>query len=309
MSNLNYLYNNAKKITFSNHSRFIIMSDIHRGIGRKSDDFLKNKELYFSVLKKYYKNDFTYIELGDGEELWENRKISKITEKYLDIYLLFKKFYKKGRIYFIYGNHDKIKQRDKYVRENLYKYFDKKTQSYKSLFKDIKVYETIVMQHRESKGSIFLLHGHQVDFINNELWIFTRFLVRTLWKQLENLGVKDPTRTAKIYKKKLSVERRLSEWLCENKCMLIAGHTHKPMFSDFGIPAYFNDGSCVSDGGITTIEIENGKISLVKWSYSEQKDKKKLMKRDILAGPVEIEKYFKLPLSELNKDCKAIINH
>jgi len=285
-------YNNAKEIIYKNSSKFVIMSDIHRGDNRKHDNFAQNKDLYMAVLKRYYKDDFTYIELGDGEELWENRSMDLIVETYLDIYLLQKKFYKKGRLHIIYGNHDMEKKSQKFVEDHLYQYYDKKKQKHKDLFKGIKTYEAIVLKTKHHGGEIFLLHGHQVDFLNNRLWRLARFMVRLLWKPLEHIGVKDPTRTAQIYEKKKAVEKRLTEWIIENKVIMITGHTHKPMFSDFDTPAYFNDGSCVSDDAITAIEIQNDEIALIKWYYKINEDGDKIVTKETMAGPENINKYF-----------------
>ena len=86
------------------------------------------------------------------------------------------------------------------------------------------------------------------------------------------------------------MERKLTEWILENKHMLIAGHTHKAMFSDFDVPPYFNDGCCVRKGELTAIEIEDEKITLIKW---KQGNKGNGYERIVLGGPENISKYFK----------------
>ena len=48
-------------------SKYVLFSDCHRGNGTNNDNFLKNQHLYIAALKHYYKNGFTYIELGDGD--------------------------------------------------------------------------------------------------------------------------------------------------------------------------------------------------------------------------------------------------
>ena len=293
MKDIAKAYKAATRLSFDDSSKFVMMSDIHRGVGKKSDDFFKNKELYFHALTQYYNDDFTYIELGDGEELWENRSIGRIINTYIDIYMLLKKFYNKNRLHLLYGNHDMDKRREKYVKDNLYKYYDTKSKTHKDLFDGIKVHEALVLQHKDFEGDLFLIHGHQVDFINNRLWWLARFLLKVLWKPLEQIGIQDPTRPAKSQNKKLRVERRLTDCaLCQNH-MVIAGHTHKPIFSDIGIPAYFNDGSCVRKDSITAIEIERSAISLVKWSYKKDKGGKKQIVKEIVAGPAKIKIYFK----------------
>ena len=302
MTNITDAFNAAEKIPFDNSSKFVIMSDAHRGVGNKSDDFIKNEKLYFGALKKYYDDGYTFFELGDGEELWENRSMQRIINTYTDLYLLFKKFHTEGRLYFIYGNHDKVKQSEAFVKNNMYLYYDWRNQKYKQLFKNLKTYEAIILEHNDYKKNVFLLHGHQIDFFNSKLWYIARFLSRYLWKPLELIGIQDPTRTAKVHSRKIAVERKLTEWIIKNKHMVIAGHTHRPVFANAGTPPYFNDGSCVNPSGITAIEIENGSISLVKWSYKINDENKRHLDKDVLEGPVELKEY----LEQISKSEKTI---
>ena len=73
LKRLSQVYNSAIHVPFDYNSRIIIMSDCHRGIGNWGDNFAHNQNIYFAALSFYYNNDYTYIELGDGDELWENR--------------------------------------------------------------------------------------------------------------------------------------------------------------------------------------------------------------------------------------------
>src|SRR5699024_421601 len=59
-------------------SRYVLFSDCHRGTGRSNDNFLKNEFLYVSALKYYEEQGYTYLELGDGDELWENRSFCAV---------------------------------------------------------------------------------------------------------------------------------------------------------------------------------------------------------------------------------------
>ena len=76
----------AKEINQDEHPRIVVFSDCHRGNGTWNDSFLNNKTLFQAALGYYRENDFTYIELGDGDELWENRKFSDIEEINADIF-------------------------------------------------------------------------------------------------------------------------------------------------------------------------------------------------------------------------------
>lgn len=226
LKRVSWVFNSADEIIFDDESKIILMSDCHRGDGNWSDDFARNQNIYFAALNHYYKEGFTYIEIGDGDELWEHRSFHTILNTHKNIFWLLSKFYTEGRLHLIYGNHDIVKKNDKYVKRNLYKYFDERRKKYVPLFENIKIHEGIVLKHRDTGNKILLIHGHQADFLNYNLWRISRFMVRYLWRPLELWGVNNPTRTAKNYVKKESVGRKLSRWVKKEKHMMIAGHTH-----------------------------------------------------------------------------------
>lgn len=62
-------FKNAKRICFNADSKFVFFSDSHRGNNGFADDFTRNRNMFKHALEHYYENDFTYIELGDGDEL------------------------------------------------------------------------------------------------------------------------------------------------------------------------------------------------------------------------------------------------
>lgn len=292
LKRISKVYETAEQVIFDDSSRIVFMSDCHRGDGNWADNFSRNQNIYFAALTHYYNENYTYIELGDGDELWENKKLYTIIQAHSDAYWLMSKFYDKGRLYFIYGNHDMVKKNDMFVKRNLYQYFDERQKRYIPLFENIKLHEALILRHRVTGEKILLIHGHQVDFLNDKLWKIARFLVRYLWRPLETFGVKDPTRAAINYEKKEAVARKLTEWVIREKHMLIAGHNHRPRFPEVGEPPYFNDGSCVHPRCITAIEIVNGEILLVKWSVKTKGGGTLFIAREVLAGPRKLKDYF-----------------
>jgi UDP-2,3-diacylglucosamine pyrophosphatase LpxH len=128
--------------------------------------------------------------------------------------------------------------------------------------------------------------------INDQFWKFDRFLIRTLWRPLELLGVDDPTSPAKNFRKRDALERKIEEWIKEKNQPTIFGHTHRPSFATEGEPPYFNDGSCVDPRCITGIEIDKGKIELIKWSVTTDEDGYLMVGKDILAGPRKVASLF-----------------
>jgi UDP-2,3-diacylglucosamine pyrophosphatase LpxH len=291
LNRISKVFAGAEEIPFDDSSRIILMSDIHRGDGSWADDFSRNQNLYFAALTHYYQENYTYIEIGDGDELWKNKSLAQIIRYHSHVFWLLAKFYQEGRLHFLYGNHDLVKSDDQYVRDNLYQYYDEREKKLIPLFPGLKVHEGLVLKHRETGQKIFLTHGHQVSYLDYDIWKISRFLVRYLWRPLETLGFNDPTSTAKNYRRKDDVKKKLLEWVNQEKHMLICGHTHRPMFPEVGCPPYFNDGSSVHPRCITGIEIAEGLITLVKWNVQTRDDGTLFIGREILAGPRRLKDY------------------
>jgi predicted phosphodiesterase len=185
------------------------------------------------------------------------------------------KFYKEKRLHLIWGNHNRYWKKDKNVRKHL-----------RVLVDDIKLFDDIKKVDEGVKlgDKIFIVHGHQVQPLCDH-WLgrgISRFLVRNIWKLLQNVfGFKDPTSPAKNFKTRNKVDKKILNWAKEKNLLVIAGHTHRPMFYSLskedriqnktGEPYYFNVGSCVHPRCITGIEIENGDIRLVKWFIDVKK--------------------------------------
>ncbi len=265
----------AVPVPFRWEKSYVLMSDCHRGDGNWNDNFANNKTIYLGALKEYYEQGFIYMELGDGDELWENRSMTEILEKHGDVFALLRRFYCENRLYMLYGNHDLKKKKGLLV----------------PCFPDIPVYESIFLENGDQ--GLLLLHGHQGDLWNERLWYVTRFLVRYLWRPLEQLGVKDPTSAAKNYRKKERVERRMAEWAKKNQQPLVAGHTHRPYFSTDSIQGwYFNSGSGVHPYSVTALEIVRGSLSLVKWSLVSDYNQYVRVEKERLAGPLCLSELF-----------------
>ncbi|MCA0131570.1 metallophosphoesterase family protein [Winogradskyella alexanderae] len=289
---LNRAYNEAIRIPFNDNSKFILFSDCHRGDNSFADDFANNRNIYFHALKHYYNQGFHYCELGDGDELWENLSFTSILHAHKNVYLLMKQFHDEERLHMIWGNHDMVYRKKDYVNKYLNTYFDPKTGNDEDLFCDIVYHEGIVLKHTETNQEIFLCHGHQADWWNYLFWKWSRFMVRVLWKPLNVMGIADPTSPAKNYKELIKVERRTKKWIIENNNLItIAGHTHRPRFPEPGDIAFFNDGSCVHPRSITGLEIEDGKISLIKWQIATNEEGVLQIVRVLLEGPTPLLDY------------------
>ncbi|XCP85465.1 metallophosphoesterase [Roseburia hominis] len=296
-------FEHAPVLPLAASSRYILLSDCHRGIGNANDNFLKNETLYTAALDFYFRRGFTYIELGDGDELWENRSIRKIKEMHRRSFDALARYYEEGRLYLLYGNHDMVKKDFHFREKNLRTYYCERNLCERPLFPGITFHAGIILStelpdsERNSSISagtgapkLYLLHGHQADPLNSTFWQLSRFLVRYVWRPLEKLGIPDPTSAAKNNRRKKRSEEILTRWATENGNILIAGHTHHPMIGTPGSP-YCNTGCCIHPGSITGIEIENLCMTLVKWSASVRPDMTMYAMREVLGKTVCIKDY------------------
>lgn len=264
-------FNKAPTLTLTPESKFVIMSDCHRGVGNTNDNFLKNEVIFLSALQAYYQNGYTYIELGDGDELWKNRSLKAIKEAYEDIFNLIRKFYDNNRLCLLYGNHD--------------------LQKCKSCKDSYSYHEGVLIKDTQSGKAIHITHGHQADIFNSTLWKISRFLVRYIWKPLEMYGISNPISAATNYEVKEKTERRLNQWAVKRKSVLICGHTHRAILGS-AVSPYFNSGCCIYPGSITALEICDRQITLVKWKYATREDHSIYIKREQLAAPLPFNELF-----------------
>lgn len=287
-SRLNHAFQNAPELPLATGTKYVLMSDCHRGCGASSDNFLKNQHLYFAALKHYYRNGFSYIELGDGDELWENRSMETIIEIHSNVFWMFSLFHQENRLYMLYGNHDMKKKKKNFTDKSCSTYFCTGTQCFLPLFPGLIFHEGIILRSVTApERALHLTHGHQASLLNSTFWPFAQFFVRYLWRPLENFGVSDPTSAAKNYSVGNRCEERLNRWATEQNKVLITGHTHRPILPEE--PAhYYNTGSCVHPRCITCIEIENCFLTLVKWSMSAHADSSLYVAREVLSGPVSV---------------------
>lgn len=293
-SRLSKSFEGAPRLPLTDSSKYVLISDCHRGTGTSNDNFLKNQNLYFAALLHYYRAGYTYIELGDGDELWENRSMEQIIETHSNIFWLLSLFRAQNRLYMLYGNHDMIKKNSRYTAKTCSSYYCNNGRQ--PLLPDMPFYSGIILENiphlsydRTKQPDLYLTHGHQSDLLNSTLWRFSRFLVRYLWEPLERFGVLDPTSAAKNYTRKHKAEQRMHHWAEKENHILITGHTHRPALSEKDI-YYYNSGSCVHPRCITCLEIERKQILLVKWTLAVRPDMTLTVSREVLAGPLRLNR-------------------
>jgi predicted phosphodiesterase len=270
--------------------KFIIFSDHHKGNRDHGDDFANNEPNYLAALDYYLQNNFTYINLGDSEELWKYTPEQVISKNIVSLRAE-AKFHEQGKYHKTFGNHDTIwkNKLDVDIR-------------FKEIFTlPLPVWEGILLKTKINGRSlsVYLTHGHQGDKLSDNNTLST-WLVAHIWRPVQRYLQINVNTPAKDYRLRDRHNIIMHDWSSQRKSLLlITGHTHKPVFAsgkysdhennniDKAVtgqkklklkPSYFNSGCCCyNDGDITGIEIAGDKISLVKWHLEKNKSNRMIL--------------------------------
>jgi len=254
----------ARCVPFDNSSRIVFFSDCHRGDNGRADGFARNEELFLHALTHYYRQRFIYIEVGDGDELWKNRRFSAVRRAHGRVFDLLHEFDRRSRLHLIVGNHDiQGSRRDRVEKEGMV------------------AHEGLVLRHARTGQRIFVVHGHQADFKSDRLYFIGRPLARHVWRRLQVFAVGSPPSQPHDSRNRLGIRERIVEWSQANRLTVVCGHTHRPTFARHGGPPYFNTGSCLYPGYITGVEIQHGEIALVRWSAGRRGGER--IRRELMA--------------------------
>jgi UDP-2,3-diacylglucosamine pyrophosphatase LpxH len=200
--------------------RYVILSDVHKGDReRGSDDFQRNEMVYCYALQYYLDRDYRLVLNGDIEEGWEAEH-SAIVEAYESTaFAMERHFANQGteRYIRIYGNHDMDWADPQQVKTHLV-----------PVLGPIQVHSGALLGDR-----IFITHGHQGDPYSELSAGFSRLVVRHLWRPLQStLGLMS-NRAAENNFIRRRRDKYLYDWAKASRLLLIAGHTHRPMFRSF----------------------------------------------------------------------------
>lgn len=269
---LGRILDTAKNVGFDDTSRFVFFADCHRGDNGRADIFARNKGLFLDALQHYYQHGFTYVEVGDGDEMWQNRRFASIRHAHERVFDLFHRFDRQDRLHLIVGNHDISGKRAACVEKD-----------------GIFATEGLVLTHAQRKQRILVAHGHQADYKNDRWPVMGRTTVRAL-KHVQRLGVARYASLPGNVWSECAIDRRIREWAHVHQQTIICGHTHRPTCASSSAFPYFNPGSCLVPGSITGIEIQNGCISLVKWmsAQGQRPHGMSRVRRELVGRPREL---------------------
>ncbi len=204
--------------------KFIIFSDLHKGARNGADDFRVCERAYNAALAYYFRAGHTLVTLGDVEELWEERP-QAVIKNYGHTLRLEGMFHAGGRYLRFWGNHD-----DDWSFPNRVK----KLLAPALGGGPLKVRETLivhVLDGAEELGTIFLAHGHQGTLTSDKIAPISKLFVRYVWRPIQRLLKISFNTPAKDAQLRHAHDRAMYYWSeAQEKTVLIAGHTHRPVF-------------------------------------------------------------------------------
>ncbi|NIM51589.1 MAG: hypothetical protein GTN62_12240 [Gemmatimonadales bacterium] len=203
-------------------ARYIIFSDHHKGQRDGADDFARCERAYIGALKHYNREGYTLIVLGDAEELWECRP-KAVMRAYANILKLERQFHPQ-RYVRVYGNHDDEWERPRRVNKHLGKIFGPLDVSDGLCFR--------VQNGDRDLGLMLLVHGHQGTLFSDRLAGIAKLVVRFIWRTIQRLTRLPSTTPAKDACLRDDHDAAMYDWAAkQDGLVLIAGHTHRPVFS------------------------------------------------------------------------------
>jgi UDP-2,3-diacylglucosamine pyrophosphatase LpxH len=280
----------APTVEFDDTSKLVLFSDCHRGDESWADDFAPNQGIYLHALRYYYDAGFTYIELGDGDELFESQDFEVIRDAHYHVFDMLRTFYTDDRLYLLYGNHNMYWRDPQQVRQHLFAYATDGDRR-RALFDGIQVHEGLILRHMDGGPRFLLVHGHQGDFMCETLWRVTEFLSFKVWLPLQRFGVQNPSSPAKNNLKRVKLEQQIIRWIAAHDQPVICGHMHRAALPRPGAPRYFNAGCCVYPRYITCIEIAEGAIALVRWGILPNDQGVLKVTRELMETPQPLAAY------------------
>lgn len=218
-----------------NTDRMIIFSDLHKGAGNGADDFRRCERAYNAALAYYYVMGYWLVELGDVEELWEERART-VVKKYERTLRLSAEFHidpdRRGSRYTrVWGNHDDHWNRPGQVEKFLVPIYCPDGVAGLDVHGSVVV--RVVGEDGQPLGELFLAHGHQGTFESDRASGFSRLVVRYLWRpfqRLFNFSLNTPARDWVLRAKHNLAMHRWVVDTARTDLIFVAGHTHKPVF-------------------------------------------------------------------------------
>lgn len=297
----------GKVLKTSIADKFIIFSDQHKGARDDADDFALAEKNYLAALNFYNQAQYHFINLGDSEELWENL-LESVIKHNKQAFEAEKLFINRDAYTKIFGNHDLYWDNDPLSSFNLGRIYGESIPIYEGMIlkmslgdgKQLDIFLTHGHQgDLQSDGNWFSkwfvstiwaplqaflkinpntpAYDNQLKTKHNQMmfnWILNKKNTILITGHTHQPVFASLTHLERIYLHIARAEREKNQadlLFYQQELSRIANQNpaDAPILKDYQ-PGYFNSGCCCfSDGDITGIEIDSGKIRLIKWAKKE----------------------------------------
>jgi hypothetical protein len=203
--------------------RLVIFSDHHKGALDGADDFQRCERAYNAALTYYNYLGWQLIELGDVEELWENT-FAQVATSYPQTLRLAAAFHADGRYTRLYGNHDLAWQDPGLFTDSMAGHGYGGIEPLGALI--------LAVTNRDGRalGELLLVHGHQGTADSDRHAATSKFFVHRGWRPLQQL-LNRPWNTPSVdWELRGEHASTMAAWAEQRRRVLIAGHTHLPVF-------------------------------------------------------------------------------
>ena len=306
-------------LDFTAETKLIIFSDQHKGTRNYTDDFALSERNYLAALNYYNQEEFLYCNLGDSEELWKNN-VYQVLKKNKDTFLAESLFAKRNAFIKVFGNHDLYWDNDPLASLTLEKAYGQKIKIYEGVIFRLKLNDKLLslfMTHGhqgdlQSDGNWFSkwfvsnvwgpiqgylrinpntpAYNNQLKSIHNSMmydWTAKQSNLVLITGHTHQPVFNSLTHLERMYIKLEearengdldAVEKIEAEFMAGK----IGGESSPRL--EYSKNTYFNTGCCCfSDGDLTGIELEGGKIRLIKWKMDDN------VSRRIILEEAELE--------------------
>lgn len=209
------------------NDKWILLADLHKGAKNRADDFRLCEENYVTALNYYFEQGYSLCVMGDVEELWEEFPQAVIRNNGAS-FAAEKGFHEAGRFIRIWGNHDEIWGDPGLVQKILQPMYGGKS---------LTVSESILLDVREGNdmaGKILLVHGHQGTQNEGKNTKFSKWILHNIWRPLQVLTGFSCNTPATDWRIRDDRDKIIYHWTAQHpKLILIAGHTHAPVFESY----------------------------------------------------------------------------
>src|SRR4051812_42270122 len=203
--------------------RIVIFSDHHKGARDGADDFQRCERAYNAALTYYHYLGWHLIELGDVEELWEDT-FDEVAANYPETLRLAAAFHADGRYTRFYGNHDLAWKDAGLFASSMTEHG----------YGGVTPLGSLVMAVHDrdggALGELLLVHGHQGTADSDLHARRSQFFVHRGWRPLQAL-LNRPWNTPSVdWGLRGDHAAAMADWAHSRRQVMIAGHTHMPVF-------------------------------------------------------------------------------